>query len=336
MRWKLVRASRRGRSHRVVKAGTGGEEMSELFAPRACFVLLRMAGPPPGVSNDSRSIMIEETAIKPEHSVVAVYESHLAAEAAVRALQGAGVDMKLLSIIGKDFQTEESVLGFYTSKDKIKVWGGRGAFWGSLWGLFVGGGVFFVPAVGPLVVMGPLAGWIVGALEGAAVGGAVGVVAAALATIGIPEDSVVKYEVEVKAGKFLVLARGSADVVEHARALLGATGASHLAVHAPWVAVAMSEAERAEYVTRDSILKMLSNDEVDRVTTSETAVRLADGEEYVDLSQLDLGVQRAKGARTAMGNVLPRKAVLAETWTRIALTLAAKPCVPELVGAGRS
>jgi hypothetical protein len=276
------------------------------------------------------------TAVKPEHSVVAVYGSHTAAEAAVRALQGAGVDMKILSIIGKDFQAQENVLGFYTSKDKIKVWGGRGAFWGSLWGLFVGGGVFFVPAIGPLVVLGPLVGWIVGALEGAAVGGAAGIVAAALTTIGIPEDSVVKYEVEVKAGKFLVLARGSAEVVEHARAVLGTTGASHVAVHAPCVAVAMNEAERAEYVTRDSILKMLSNDEVDRVTTSETKLRLESGEEYVDLAELELGVQRAKEARTAMGNVLPRSAVLEETWTRIAAKLAAKPCVPELAGACRS
>jgi hypothetical protein len=136
---------------------------------------------------------------------------------------------------------------------------------------------------------------------------------------------VVKYEVEVKAGKFLVLARGSAEVVEHARAVLGTTGASHVAVHAPCVAVAMNEAERAEYVTRDSILKMLSNDEVDRVTTSETKLRLESGEEYVDLAELELGVQRAKEARTAMGNVLPRSAVLEKTWTRIAAKLAAKP-----------
>ena len=277
--------------------------------------------------------MTEKTAIKQEDSVVAVYESHTAAEAAVRALKGAGVDMKILSIIGKDFQAEENVLGFYTSKDKIKVWGGRGAFWGSLWGLFVGGGVFFIPAIGPLVVMGPLVGWIVGALEGAAVGGAAGIVAAALTTIGIPEDSVVKYEVEVKAGKFLVLARGSADLVEHARAVLGTTGASHLAVHSPCEAAAENRAERAEYVTRDSILKLLSNDEVDRVTTSETKFRLENGEEYVDLGELELGVQRAKGARTAMGNILPRKAVLEETWSKIVAKLVAENRVLALAGA---
>ena len=47
-----------------------------------------------------------------EHCVVAIYESHTSAEAALRELQKAGLDMKRLSIIGKDFHTEEHALGF--------------------------------------------------------------------------------------------------------------------------------------------------------------------------------------------------------------------------------
>lgn len=167
-----------------------------------------------------------------EHSAVAIYDSHAGAEAGVKALQAAGVDMKRLSIVAKDFQTEEHAVGFYTSGDRMKFWGGRGAFWGSLWGMLFGSAFFFVPAIGPLVVMGPLVGWIVGALEGAAAGGAVGVLAAALTSIGIPDDSVVKYEVAVKAGKFLVLARGTKEMMVHARAVLETTGASELMAHA--------------------------------------------------------------------------------------------------------
>jgi hypothetical protein len=166
-----------------------------------------------------------------EHSVVAIYDTHTGAEAALRDLQKAGLDMKRLSIIGKDFHTEEHALGFYTSGDRMKFWGVRGAFWGSLWGLLFGGAFFFIPVIGPLVVMGPLVGWIVGALEGAAMGGAAGVLAAALGSIGIPNDSVVKYELDVKAGKFLVLARGTADMISHAHVVLGTTGASLLATH---------------------------------------------------------------------------------------------------------
>ncbi|MBK9964096.1 MAG: DUF1269 domain-containing protein [Holophagales bacterium] len=275
--------------------------------------------------------MTRTTSSTQEHAIVAIYETHTTAEAAVRALQGAGVDMKRLSIIGRDFQSEENVRGYYTTEDKIMVWGGRGAFWGGLWGVLVGGGVFLVPAIGPLVVMGPLVGWMVGALEGAALGGVAGVVAAALSTVGIPEESVIKYEVEVKAGKFLVLARGSADMVEHARALLGTTGASHVAIHAPSTAVAMNEAERAAYVTRDGILKLLSDDEVGRVSNSETKHEMAAGEEYVDLADLGRGVQRAGNAKMEMADLLPRKSVREETWRRIVEELTAAQVAPELV-----
>jgi hypothetical protein len=167
-----------------------------------------------------------------EHSVVGVYESHEGAEVAVKALQGAGFEMKKLSIIAKDFQAEEHALGFYTSGDKMKFWGGRGVFWGGLWGLLFGSAFFVIPAIGPIVAMGPIVGWLIGALEGAAVGGGMGVVAAALTRIGIPEDSVVKYEHEVKAGKFLVIANGSANDIEKAHGILGKTGAIDLNAHA--------------------------------------------------------------------------------------------------------
>ncbi len=167
-----------------------------------------------------------------EQSIVAIYETHDSAEAAIKMLQQSGLDMKRLSIIGRDYHVEEHAIGFYTAGDRMKFWGSRGAFWGSLWGMLFGSAFFFLPIpLGPIVVMGPLVGWIVGALEGAAVGGAAGVVAAALAGIGIPEDSVVKYDTEVKAGRFLVLAHGTADIVEHARIVLETTAPSQLAAH---------------------------------------------------------------------------------------------------------
>jgi hypothetical protein len=52
--------------------------------------------------------------------------------------------------------------------------------------------------------------------------------AAGLAGLGVPDDQIVKFETEVKAGKFLVFARGSAGEIERAHGILGTTGASHL------------------------------------------------------------------------------------------------------------
>jgi hypothetical protein len=166
-----------------------------------------------------------------EHAVVGVFTSHLRAEAAIRALQEDGMDMKKLSIVGKNFQSEEHAIGFYTAGDRMLHWGGQGAFWGSIWGMLFGGALFFLPGIGPLVAMGPLVGWIVGALEGAAVGGTAGVLGAALLNLGVPDDQIVKYETEVKAGKFLVLARGNVAEIERAHRVLGTTGASPLAAH---------------------------------------------------------------------------------------------------------
>jgi hypothetical protein len=80
----------------------------------------------------------------------------------------------------------------------------------------------------------------------------------------------------------------------------------------------MTEAKRAEHVTRETILELLSDEETARVSTAETASGLKEAAEYVDLEHLDRGVQRAKAAGgITMGHVLPRSAVSKDTWTKI-------------------
>jgi uncharacterized membrane protein len=81
------------------------------------------------------------------------------------------------------------------------------------------------------MVMGPLTAFIVAALEGAAVGGTAGVVGAALVSLGIPENSIVKYESDLKAGKFLVLVQGSQETILRARAILATTPATEITTH---------------------------------------------------------------------------------------------------------
>ena len=79
----------------------------------------------------------------------------------------------------------------------------------------------------------------------------------------------------------------------------------------------MSNDERSAYVTRETILKLLTDDEVAKVSTAETATRLASGDEYLDLEHLELGVRRADGKAPPMGRVLPRNAVHPSTWAKI-------------------
>ena len=165
------------------------------------------------------------------NSTVAVYPSHTAAEAAIRELQHSGFDMKKLSVVGRDYHTDEHVVGYYNVGDRMAAWGKAGAFWGGLWGFLLGSAFFWVPGLGPLLIAGPLVGWIVGALEGAIVVGGLSIIGACLFSLGIPEDSILQYETALRAGKFVLIAHGSTDDATKAKEILNGTGAECLAYH---------------------------------------------------------------------------------------------------------
>ena len=101
------------------------------------------------------------------NAVVAVYSTHEGAEEAIKELERAGIDMRALSIVGKDSHTDEHAVGYYNTGDRMKYWGKAGAFWGGFWGLLFGSAFFAIPGIGPVLVAGPMVAWIVGALEGA-------------------------------------------------------------------------------------------------------------------------------------------------------------------------
>jgi hypothetical protein len=78
----------------------------------------------------------------------------------------------------------------------------------------------------------------------------------------------------------------------------------------------MNTSHRTENLTRNSIMKLLSDDEIVSVSAAETA-RLSEGDEYLELDHLDRGVRRATGTSTAMAKVLAKSAVAEATWNKI-------------------
>ncbi len=158
------------------------------------------------------------------HKCVTVFSDHNAAEAAVKELQTAGFDMSKLSIVGRDYFTDEHVVGFYNTGDRIKYWGKLGAFWGGLFGILFAPAFFWIPGVGPILTGGVVGSLIMGMVEGGAVGavatGGLTALGAALFSIGIPKDSVVSYERALKAGKYLLLVHGTEQETKKARELL--------------------------------------------------------------------------------------------------------------------
>jgi len=164
-------------------------------------------------------------------TAIAVFSDHSSAEKAVKTLTAAGFDMKNLSVVGKGYHSEEKVVGFYNIGDRIKFWGSRGAFWGGFWGLFFGGLFLATPVSGPVLIVGYLAAVIISGIENAVIVGALGALGAALYSIGIPKDSVLQYESDIKADSFLVMARGAAEDVERAKTILHASNPSRIDLH---------------------------------------------------------------------------------------------------------
>jgi hypothetical protein len=153
-------------------------------------------------------------------TVIGVFTDHSNAESAIKKLAAAGFEMKNLTIIGKGYETDEKVTGFYNVENRMMFWGKRGAFWGGLWGLFFGGLFLTVPVAGQIVVLGYLGATIISGVETALIVGSLSVLGAALYSIGIPKDSVIAYETALKADEFLVMAHGSSEDMKRAQDIL--------------------------------------------------------------------------------------------------------------------
>lgn len=149
-----------------------------------------------------------------------VFDTHVQAEEAIQTLNKSGFDVKKLSLVGKGYHSEEHPLGFYTKGDRIKAWGGMGAFWGGVWGLLLAPAVFFLPGLGLVAMAGPVVTSLVGALEGAVVVGGASALGAALSQIGASKDQVIKYETALKADKYVLMVHGTAEDQAKARAVL--------------------------------------------------------------------------------------------------------------------
>ncbi|WP_298433535.1 quinol:electron acceptor oxidoreductase subunit ActD [Ottowia sp.] len=166
-----------------------------------------------------------------DHLVLALFGTHDAAEAAVRQLGSAGVPLPAISIVGRNYHSEEHAVGYVNAGERAKFFGKLGAFWGGLAGILLGSAFMFIPVVGHVVVLGPLASMLVSGLEGAVVGGGASALMGALTTIGIPKDSVVRYETAIKADQFLVSVHASQADVARIQQLLTQAGGTSVESH---------------------------------------------------------------------------------------------------------
>jgi hypothetical protein len=88
-----------------------------------------------------------------------------------------------------------------------------------------------IPGIGPVLVAGPFLAALIGALESAELVGGLSALAAGLVSLGIPKDSAIKYEAEIKADKFVLVAHGAGEELERARTILAATSPLSIEKH---------------------------------------------------------------------------------------------------------
>lgn len=138
-----------------------------------------------------------------EHNaVVAICNTHAEAEVAMRELQHATFNLKKLSIVGQDYRSANHVGGFSNTADCIKY------------------GSMGISGIGPVLIAGPLLGWVLGALEAPVAAGGITVIGTALKNMGIPKSSVLSYETALRFGKFILLVYGTAEEVAHAQNIM--------------------------------------------------------------------------------------------------------------------
>jgi hypothetical protein len=174
------------------------------------------------------STLLDPRPVELTQACVASYRTHTEAEAAVRLLAQGGIALDQISIIGRNYETQEDIQGFYRPADAALYGAKQGAWFGGIFGLLLGAmGFFIMPIVGAVMVLGPLSGLIAGAIGGAGAGALIN----GLVASGIPKDQALKYQERLQAGEFLVVVHGNPDVTARAHTLLDGTNQLHLQTH---------------------------------------------------------------------------------------------------------
>ena len=151
---------------------------------------------------------------------------------AVRQLHDAGFPLGDLSIVGRDFQETEEPYGFVSRGDYTEAGAETGAWFGGMFGLFIGAGFLILPGLGLVVVAGPIAAALLAGIEGAVAGTALGSLAGAFIGWGVPKDRAINYETQVR-GQVSRRSPVHAGSRRPRRSLLAPTGPEHIEVHEP-------------------------------------------------------------------------------------------------------
>lgn len=113
----------------------------------------------------------------------------------------------------------------------MKYCGKLGTFWNGVWSLLPEAAAFMIPEVGFVLVGGPLVSSIVGELEDGSNHRAPSPLRAGLSSIGLPKQSILKYEAALQADRYVVIAHGAAQEVTKAKSIIQNTWPLEFSLH---------------------------------------------------------------------------------------------------------
>ena len=158
-----------------------------------------------------------------EKILIAVFEDHKKAGEALGSIEKQGLDMKKVSVIGKDHYSKNGAAAKFSPDEKPGFAGGF--FWNSL---PFDKGSYSVPGGGTFGVLGPLAGVVERVRGEDASEEKFSFVNKALLEIGVPKDKIRKYQDILSEEKDLLIVHGAADKLEMCRETLEKAGASEV------------------------------------------------------------------------------------------------------------
>jgi hypothetical protein len=163
--------------------------------------------------------------------IIATFKLHDEAEPAVRALQESGFGLGGLSIVGRNFHTVDTVVGYYTCGREVRPYGSVGPIWNELLACFSDSALSWVPDLGLLVIAGNLMSRVLQAAEDHAFIYGLTTLGVALQAMGVPEHSILGCEDAIRHNHFVLIVQGQVGDVRRAQEALALSEAESIEIH---------------------------------------------------------------------------------------------------------
>lgn len=150
---------------------------------------------------------------------VAIYRTYMEGRSAIKKMNNLELEMRWLSFVGRDYRTDDKVLGRYKSSDRNKSWENLDSLDNGIWNLLSGVAFLHIPEMGPFLAGGPLASSIIGILESSTAVKDHSAIGLGLNVIGIPRDKIHKYDRALKADNYLLIVQGTEEEIAEAKAI---------------------------------------------------------------------------------------------------------------------